>query len=103
MGRDCATVGRSDGRTVNNTAVRRLMCLNLGANELLVALGTVAMTELRLGSRFDIALDRFPILRRVANPFAVGADREKAFELLHVLAQAEDPFRGLRQHVQKLE
>src|SRR3989442_15840148 len=93
MGRDCATVGRSDGRTVSNTTITRLRFLNLRSNELLVAVWTISVTELGLGSRFDIALDRFPLFRRIADPFAVRANRQQSLELLHMLAQAEDPLR----------
>src|SRR6266850_930383 len=94
MARDCATVGRSDGRTVNTTTIARLRFLKLRPNMLFVAVRAIAVTELRLGSIFDIALDRLPFFRRIANPLAVRTNRQQALELLHVLPQAEDPLGG---------
>src|SRR6185437_13144799 len=90
-----ATVGRPDGRTVNAATRTRLRLFKLRPHVLFVAVRTVAVTELRLGSLFDIALDRLPFFRRIADAFAVGANRQQALELLHVLPQAEDPLGGL--------
>src|SRR5258705_6498948 len=95
MGRDCATAGRPDGPTVKTATTSRLTLFKLGTDVLLVTVRTIAVTELRFGSRFNIAFDRLPLFRRIANPLAVRADRQQALELLHMVAQPEDPLSGL--------
>src|SRR5258706_292868 len=84
---------RSRGPTTNSASGTRLGLFNLRPHILLVTLRTIAVTELRLGSCFDITLDRFPSLRRVPDAFAVGTNRKQPLELLHMLAQAEDALR----------
>src|SRR5688572_10841098 len=99
---DCAAAGPPEGRTAS-TNTTRLTLLNLRANMFFVALRAVAVTELRFGSRFDIALDRLPLRRCIANPLAVGAYRQQPFELLHVGAQSEDPLRGFEPRAQLVD
>src|SRR6266487_2647476 len=65
----------SDGPTAIARTMRALRLFNLGANVLLVTVRTIPVTELRLGSLFDIAFDRLPLLRGIANPFAVRTNR----------------------------
>src|SRR5437868_11953680 len=57
---------------------------------LLVAVGTDAVAELRLGALLDVAFERAPVLGVVADAFAVGADGEQAGQLLQLAAQAQD-------------
>src|SRR5207247_9774934 len=94
MGRDCAAAGRPDGLTVNSPTITRLRFLNLRPHVLLVALRTIAVTELRLGSVFDVALDRFPLFRSIANPFAVRAERQQALGLCDRVAHPADRLCG---------
>src|SRR6266487_2647477 len=55
--------------------MRALRLFNLGANVLLVTVRTIPVTELRLGSLFDIAFDRLPLLRGIANPICAYCKR----------------------------
>src|SRR6267142_617743 len=103
MARLWATAGRPDGPTDESTNAKRLTFFNLWSHEFLVTVRTIAVTELRFGARFDIALDRFPFFARIADALAIRANRQQSLELLHVLAQSQDPLRGFEPRAELID
>src|SRR5207245_2843617 len=77
--------------------------LELGLHVLLVAVRADAVAEVGGGALLDVALDRLPLLGRIADPLAVGANREQSFELLHMPPETEDAVGHLEARVQLVD
>src|SRR5579859_4233357 len=73
---------------------RFLPFFDLRTNMLFVAIGTIAVTELRRRPLLDIPLDRFPALRCVANALTVRAHRQQSLELLYMSAETQHALGG---------
>src|SRR4051812_25128397 len=64
--------------------------LELGTELDLVAAGAHGVRERRVGTARHESLDRHPFRLGLADLLAVGADRQEAGELLHLVLQVED-------------